>query len=57
MKTQSGISYNIKALRANDAHSHERKTLLRNRARRGKKRCAISIIDRVNVRSTLFLLQ
>ena len=38
-----------KALRANDAHSHEKKLLLRKRARRGQESCAIDDFIRVSV--------
>ena len=42
-------SSQTKALRANDAHSHEKKLLLRKRARRGQERCAIDSFKRVSV--------
>ena len=42
------MSYQIKALRADDAHSHEKKSLLRNRVRRGQERCAINNVIRVS---------
>ena len=44
-----------KALRANDAHSHEKKLLLRNRARRGQERSVIRNSKRVSVREHTFL--
>ena len=39
----------IKPLRANDAHSHEKRFLLCKRARRGQERCAIDNFKRVSV--------
>lgn len=41
---------------ANDAHSHEKKLLLRNRARRGQERSVIRNSKRVSVREHTFLL-
>ena len=54
-KSQRLIDMTAKALRANDAHSHEKKLLLRNRARRGQERSVIRNSKRVSVREHTFL--
>ena len=46
------VSYQIKALRANDAHSHEKKLMLRKRARHRQERCAIADLIAGGYKST-----
>ena len=50
------FSYKAKALRVNHAHSHEKKLLLRNRARRVQESCAIDNFGRVRVWIAHFLV-